>query len=98
MVRDVSELADSLSAAIEPGFRERLLAKGQAQSMIRRDGTVPAESQRFSEFLDRDLLDPKGLMRNSALPAAHVRPAGSRICRCLVSGSSCGGGPAVGLR
>lgn len=57
MVHEAGELAESLAAATEPGFRGRLLARGQAQSMIRRGGVLPDEAPQFSRFLDRDLLD-----------------------------------------
>jgi superfamily II DNA/RNA helicase len=57
MARDARELAESLVVATESGFRSRLLARGQAQSMIRRDGDLPEEAPQFSQFLDRDLLD-----------------------------------------
>lgn len=55
--RDAEELANTLNAAIDPGFRNRLLARGQAQSMIRRDGVLPDGSPEFSTFLDADLLN-----------------------------------------
>lgn len=57
MPRDASALADQLARATEVGFRNRLLARGQAQSMIRRDGALPDESQNFSAYLDQDLLN-----------------------------------------
>ncbi|WP_168588444.1 DEAD/DEAH box helicase [Saccharopolyspora sp. ASAGF58] len=49
-------LSDDLAAAIAPQFRGRLLARGQAQSMIRRDGTLPEGAPSFDAFLDEDLL------------------------------------------
>ncbi|HEY6874200.1 MAG TPA: DEAD/DEAH box helicase [Geobacteraceae bacterium] len=42
--------------AIAPGFRESLLAKGQARSMIWRDGVLPPEAPKFSPLLTYDLL------------------------------------------
>lgn len=57
MPRDAAELAAQLVEATEAGFRSRLLARGQAQSMIRRDGNLPDDSQRFSAYLDQDLLE-----------------------------------------
>src|SRR5262245_23967730 len=49
-------LSDDLTAAIAPQFRGRLLARGQAQSMIRRYGRLPVGAPSFDTFLDDDLL------------------------------------------
>lgn len=57
MSRDAQALAANLNAATDAGFRGRLLARGQAQSMIRRDGVLPDGSPEFSTFLDADLLN-----------------------------------------
>lgn len=57
MPRDPDELASRLNAAIDASFRNRLLARGQAQSMIRRDGVLPHGSPEFSTYLDADLLN-----------------------------------------
>jgi len=57
MAREARELAEILTAATDAGFRGRLLARGQAQSMIRRDGVLPPDAPGFSSFLDADLLN-----------------------------------------
>lgn len=57
MARDADNLAASLSVALDSGFRGRLLARGQAQSMIRRAGVLPPEAPQFSPYLDADLLN-----------------------------------------
>ena len=57
MPRDAADLAAQLAEATEAGFRNRLLARGQAQSMIRRDGDLPEGAQNFSTYLDQDLLE-----------------------------------------
>ncbi len=56
MAREALELAESLLAATDASFRGRLLAQGQAQSMIRRAGVLPPDAPQFSPFLDADLL------------------------------------------
>jgi superfamily II DNA/RNA helicase len=56
MIRDPADLAARLETATAPQFRQRLLARGQAQSMIRRDGILPEDSPQFSAYLDDDLL------------------------------------------
>jgi len=55
--REPEDLAESLLAATDAGFRGRLLARGQAQSMIRRAGVLPPDAPQFSPFLDADLLN-----------------------------------------
>lgn len=57
MVREAQDLAESLIAATDANFRRRLLARGQAQSMIRRAGVLPQDAPAFSPFLDADLLN-----------------------------------------
>jgi superfamily II DNA/RNA helicase len=57
MLREPGDLTSRLDAAIDAGFRNRLLARGQAQSMIRRDGILPDGSPEFSAYLDADLLN-----------------------------------------
>ncbi|GGK36298.1 hypothetical protein GCM10010124_31140 [Pilimelia terevasa] len=57
MAREAQELVDILTTVTDAGFRNRLLAQGQAQSMIRRNGTLPPEAPNFSAFLDADLLN-----------------------------------------
>ncbi|UZX04729.1 DEAD/DEAH box helicase [Arthrobacter sp. CDRTa11] len=57
MSRDAQALAAALNVATDAGFRGRLLARGQAQSMIRRDGVLPNGSPEFSPFLDADLVN-----------------------------------------
>jgi len=56
VVRDHRMLSEDLASAIAPQFRGRLLARGQAQSMIRRDGRLPLGAPSFDTFLDDDLL------------------------------------------
>jgi superfamily II DNA/RNA helicase len=55
MTRDAEELVASLRAA--PEYRQRLLALGQAQSMIRRSGVLPQDAPNFDSYLDNDLLN-----------------------------------------
>ncbi|MGC5322702.1 DEAD/DEAH box helicase [Micromonospora arida] len=57
MAREAQRLAQLLTMATDAGFRGRLLARGQAQSMIRREGVLPAGAPTFSAFLDADLLN-----------------------------------------
>jgi hypothetical protein len=57
MARKPQELAAQLTVATDAGFRGRLLARGQAQSVIRRAGILPPGAPPFSAFLDVDLLN-----------------------------------------
>lgn len=72
MPRDAAELAAQLTRATEAGFRNRLLARGQAQSMIRRDGALPDGSQIFSAYLDQDLLEYGYSLMSTALRILEV--------------------------
>lgn len=80
MPRDVADLAKQLTRATEDGFRDRLRARGQAQSMIRREGILPEGSPSFSAYLDQDLLDYGYSMMSTALRileaySSHPEPA-----------------------
>ncbi len=67
MAREAGDLAESLAAATDSGFRGRLLARGQAQSMIRRAGILPQDAPPFSPFLDADLLNYAYAMLSTSL-------------------------------
>lgn len=67
MAREAGDLAESLAAATNSGFRGRLLARGQAQSMIRRAGILPQDAPQFSPFLDADLLNYAYAMLSTSL-------------------------------
>lgn len=75
MPRDAADLAAQLTLATEAGFRNRLLARGQAQSMIRREGTLPDGAPSFSTYLDRDLLDYGYSLMGTALRILEVYTA-----------------------
>ncbi|QGY79218.1 DEAD/DEAH box helicase [Sphingorhabdus lacus] len=49
-------IAQLITEATTTGFREDLLAKGQARAMIWRNGVVPPEAPQFSTLLTYDLL------------------------------------------
>ena len=57
MARDTAELVSSIQESTVAAFRDRLLARGQAQSFIRRDGVLPDGAPQFSAYLDNDLLN-----------------------------------------
>lgn len=57
MARDTAELLSSIQESTVAAFRDRLLARGQAQSFIRRDGVLPDGAPQFSAYLDNDLLN-----------------------------------------
>lgn len=50
------ELEASINAAVAPGFREKLLARGQSRAMIWRDGQLPPDAPVYSQVLSYDLL------------------------------------------
>src|SRR5271163_225862 len=51
----VESIQADIDEAITPGFRGRLIARGQARAMIWRDGVLPADAPAFSPQLSYDL-------------------------------------------
>lgn len=51
-----AELEASINEAVMPGFREKLLARGQSRAMIWRDGELPPDAPVYSKVLSYDLL------------------------------------------
>lgn len=56
MATTLEELRASIEAAVAPGYRQQLLAKGQARGMIWRAGELPIDAPNFSPRLTDDLL------------------------------------------
>lgn len=56
MASTLQELHANITAAVTPGFRAKLLARGQARAMIWREGALPDNAPRFSPDLSEDLL------------------------------------------
>ncbi len=56
MASSIPELEASIRDAISPGFRLKLLARGQSRSMIWRDGVLPPDAPPFSHLLSYDLM------------------------------------------
>lgn len=60
-------IAQLIDEATAPGFRDDLLAKGQARAMVWRDGVVPPEAPQFSALLTYDLLSYAYSLMNQGL-------------------------------
>jgi len=56
MASTLEELQANIDAAITPGFRYKLLARGQSRGMIWRDGALPEDAPNYSPELSDDLL------------------------------------------
>lgn len=56
MPETIEEVEGAILEATTPGFRQRLLARGEARSMIWRDGALPEDAPAFSPLLSYDLL------------------------------------------
>lgn len=56
MAAEIETITAALNRATEQGFRNQLLARGQARAMIWRDGAVPDDGPRFADGLSYDLL------------------------------------------
>ena len=55
MASTLQQIEADIQAAAAPGFRNRLLARGEARSVIWRDGELPPEAPNFSPLLTYDL-------------------------------------------
>ena len=53
---NLEEVQELVAGAIEPGYRGRLLARGQARAMIWREGELPDGAPAFTSTLSYDLL------------------------------------------
>lgn len=67
MATSPEAIAKLIAEATAPGFRDDLLAKGQARSMVWRDGVLPAEAPQFSTLLTYDLLSYAYALMNQGL-------------------------------
>lgn len=56
MPETVEDIEAAIEEATTPGFREQLLARGEARSMIWRDGVLPEDAPAFDQLLSYDLL------------------------------------------
>jgi superfamily II DNA/RNA helicase len=56
MASTLEELQANIDAAIMPGFRYKLLARGQSRGMIWREGVLPEDAPNYSPELSDDLL------------------------------------------
>lgn len=56
MASTLEELRSDITLAVAPGYRQKLLARGQARGMIWRAGELPIDAPDFSPELSDDLL------------------------------------------
>jgi superfamily II DNA/RNA helicase len=56
MASTLEELQANIDSAITPGFRYKLLARGQSRGMIWRDGVLPEDAPNYGSELSDDLL------------------------------------------
>ncbi|KJL26868.1 ATP-dependent RNA helicase RhlE [Microbacterium azadirachtae] len=56
MPETIEDIEAAIEEATTPGFREQLLARGEARSMIWRDGVLPEDAPAFDQLLSYDLL------------------------------------------
>lgn len=70
---NLDQLEAEVTAALEPAFRAQLLARGQARSMIWRDGALPDGAPPFIETLSYDLVAYGDAL---LLHAIHIRNDG----------------------
>ena len=56
MARSIQEIEELIQQAVQPGYREGLLAQGQSRGMIWRNGELPAEAAPYQDQLSETLL------------------------------------------
>lgn len=56
MARSIQDVEKLIYQAVQPGYREGLLAQGQSRGMIWRDGELPSEGEPYQEQLSETLL------------------------------------------
>lgn len=56
MATTIEEIEANIREAVDAGYRERLLARGHARSIIWKDGVLPEDAPPFSPLLSYDLL------------------------------------------
>ena len=56
MATTVEQIEGDIRQAVDAGYRERLIARGHARSMIWKDGVLPQDAPPFSSLLSYDLL------------------------------------------
>ncbi|PJI96532.1 RAD3-like DEAD/DEAH box helicase [Acidovorax sp. 69] len=56
MAATLEELRSNIQEAVQPGYRQQLLARGQARGMIWQAGLLPIDAPGFSPQLSEDLL------------------------------------------
>ncbi|WP_373991420.1 DEAD/DEAH box helicase [Duganella sp. BuS-21] len=72
MASTLEDLRANIEAAIEPGFRHKLMARGQSRAMIWRDGVLPQGAPNFSLGLSEDLLSYGYSLLSHALRYAEL--------------------------
>ncbi len=70
---NLEQLESVVASALEPAFRAQLLARGQARSLIWRDGVLPRGAPAFTEMLSYDLIVYGDAL---LLHAIHLRTQG----------------------
>ena len=56
MARSIQDIEELIQQAVQPGYREGLLAQGQSRGMIWRNGELPSEAEPYQEQLSETLL------------------------------------------
>lgn len=77
------DLASSLSELTQPGYREKLIARGLARGLIWRNGILPSDAPEFSPELSTDLLDHGFLVLSQALRLRDLERTNEMVARGL---------------
>ena len=79
----VEELVDFLDRALAVGARGHVADKGEAWSIMRRDGVLPADAPRFPETLDADLAEYGFVLLDAGLALSELVPQHRKARRAL---------------
>lgn len=66
-VRSINEIEDLLNEALEGNARGRLVARGEARAIIRREGILPDDAPHFAPTIEVDLADHGFAVLDAAL-------------------------------
>jgi len=81
MATTIEEIVANIREAVDAGYRERLLARGHARSIIWKEGLLPEDAPPFSPLLSYDLLSYAYSLLALALRLKELEGDGDLCCQ-----------------
>ena len=72
-MRSIEEIEELLTEAMEGNARGRLVARGEARAIIRRNGILPGDAPQFAVTIEADLADHGFAVLDAALELRALR-------------------------